>query len=137
MAAEAAQAAQEEFASPQSKSRGLAGDLGALFNGAPRRSRYSAERARRAPSSRKPPARAALQAGIDAMLAARAASAAALASQPPPTASQRKARSDAAAAEAASIDADAALICEHASTKVLAARGEARDALASPALCFA
>jgi hypothetical protein len=59
-----------------------------------------------------------LQAGIEAMLAARVASAAALAAQPQLTAAQRKVRADAAAAEAASIDADAALICEHATTKV-------------------
>ena len=35
VAAEAAAAAEAEFAQAQSKSRGLAGDLGALFNGAP------------------------------------------------------------------------------------------------------
>ena len=52
------------------------------------------------------------------MLAARVASAAALAAQPQLTPAQRKVRADAAAAEAASIDADAALICEHASIKV-------------------
>ena len=76
--------------------------------------------------------RAALQAGIDAMLAARAASAAALAAQQPsPTASQRKARADAAAAEAASIDADAALICEHATTKVRLLSGVPVQLLAS------
>ena len=61
-----------------------------------------------------------VQAGIDAMLASRAAAAAAVSSQPPLTASQRKARADAAAAEAATIDADAALICEHATTKARA-----------------
>ena len=59
------------------------------------------------------------------MLAARVASAAALASQPQLTAAQRKVRTDAAAAEAASIDADAALICEHATTKARC-RGLAR-----------
>lgn len=79
-------------------------------------------RAAFAPAALSAAARAALQAGIDAMLAARAEAVAAQSAQASPNASQRKARSEAAAAEAASIDASAALICEHASTKVRAAR---------------